>query len=127
MLWMTVGQAFSPYVALWFRSFLFTQAVEIPIYVAFGWGRVPLWRAALAGAACSCLTHPLLWFVWPRVIAGNYRAFVVSGELGVAVIESLVFFVLAMPVRFFRAVSASFIANAASFGVGMLARKAGIL
>ncbi|MDD5307731.1 MAG: hypothetical protein PHU25_10465 [Deltaproteobacteria bacterium] len=110
----------------WLKAFLFTQGVEIPIWTLLARGAVPAWRAALAGAACTCLTHPLLWFVWPRVVH-DYGAYIASGELLVAAIESAVFFVLARPVTFSRAVAASFLANAASYGGGLLLRSVGAL
>jgi hypothetical protein len=110
----------------WLKAFAFTQAIEIPIWTMLGRRAVPWWRAALAGAACTCLTHPLLWFVWPRVVHG-YGAYIASGELLVAAIETAVFWALARPVALPRAVAASFLANAASYGGGLLLRAAGLL
>ncbi len=43
----------------WLLAFAFTQAVEIPIYRRAG---APLWVAFGA----SALTHPVVWFVFPR-------------------------------------------------------------
>jgi hypothetical protein len=121
---------------LWFVSFLFTQAVEIPIWTGLSWRAVRLWRAALAGALCTCVTHPLLWFVWPRVFFlwrewpfpfSRYSAYLVTGEFLVAVIESMIFYFAARPGRFSKALAISFIANAASLGLGVLARSLGWL
>jgi len=106
-------------LAYWFRSFAFTLVVELPIFFVVSRGLVPAWKALLAGAAGTCLTHPLLWFVWPFVVR-DYAAYVASGELIVAVVESFVFHALARPVPLARAVAASFIANAASYGAGLL-------
>jgi len=110
----------------WIKAFLFTLAVELPIFVLLVRGKVPLWRAALAGAAGTCVTHPCLWFVWPHVVQ-DYTTYIVSGELLVATLESLSFFGLARPVRLPRAVAASFLANGASYGLGALLRLAGLL
>jgi hypothetical protein len=110
----------------WLSAFAFTQAVEIPIWTLLGRAAVPAWRAALAGAACTCLTHPILWFVWPRVVH-DYGAYIASGELLVAAVETAVFYALARPVTLFRAVAASFLANAASYGGGLLLRATGVL
>ena len=96
-------------------------------------------RAAMAGAVGSCLTHPLLWFVWPGVIrallgdsgggvsgVSPYVVYLVSGELLVALIESATFWgaarALGRPMPWTLAVAASFLANAASFGGGQLVR-----
>jgi hypothetical protein len=118
----------------WLQAFAFTLAVEIPLFVAvarFRGGseadrRAPLWRLALAGAAGTCLTHPLLWFVWPRVVH-DYQLYIASGELLVAAIESATFYALARPISISRAIAASFVANAGSFGLGLLLRALGII
>ena len=107
-------------LGLWFLSLLFTWVVEIPVFVQLVRGTVPWPRAAIAGAAGTLLTHPLLWFVWPRIVGPDYTVYVGSGELTVGVVESLTFFALARPVSFWRAVSTSFLANAASYGLGVL-------
>ena len=107
---------------MWFKAFLFTLAIEVPIFVLVArrsTESIPLWRAALAGAAGTTFTHPALWFIWP-IFFDDYTAYIVTGELLVAVIESLTFFGLARPVSFKTAVAASFIANATSYGLGAL-------
>jgi uncharacterized membrane protein YhhN len=116
---------------LWAKSFAFTLAVEIPFFVLIARlgsypPRAPIWRLALAGAAGTCLTHPLLWFAWPRLALG-YDAYIVSGELLVAVVEVFTFYAIARPIRLTRAIAASFIANGASYGLGHLLRAAGVL
>ena len=116
----------------WLPAFAFTLIIEAPFYVLIGKGGLPegahlsIPRLALAGAAGTCLTHPLLWFVWPRVVSGDYSLYVISGELLVSVVEAGLFFALARPVRLSRAVAASFIANAVSYGGGLALRAAGV-
>lgn len=103
----------------WLRAFLFTLAVEVPIFVLMVRGEVPAWRAALAGAAGTCVTHPALWFLWSQIIA-DYTLYIVTGEALVASIEAASFFVLARPSSFWTAIAASFLANGASYGLGLL-------
>ena len=109
----------------WLKAFLFTLAVEVPIFWRVGKrdpqskGRVAWWRLVVAGAAGTCLTHPLFWFVWPLVVS-DYTLYVVTGELLVAIIETFTFMAVAFPLRFRYALAASIIANAASFGFGLL-------
>ena len=109
----------------WIRAFGFTLAIEIPIFVlvgrfgSFKKNRIPIWRLALAGAAGSIVTHPLLWFVWPQLIS-NYTVYIVSGELIIALVESVSFWLIARPIKMKTAVAASFIANAISYGGGYL-------
>lgn len=113
-------------VGVWARYFAFGLAVEVPLFVLLAWRLTPWWRAALAGAACTCVTHPLLWYVWLPAFA-DYHAAVVSGEILVALVEWLVFFALARPVPLLRALAASLIANGASLGLGWLMQSAGLL
>jgi hypothetical protein len=44
----------------WFFAFLFTQAVEVPLYLRV----TASWRVAFLA---SLFTHPIVWFVFPRV------------------------------------------------------------
>jgi hypothetical protein len=114
---------------LWLEAFVFTLAVEVPIFVLVarvGAGGVRTSPIVLACAAAmgTCITHPLLWFVWPK--AGlSYEAYIVSGELLVAIVESFTFFAIARPIRLSRAIACSFIANAASYGLGALLQALG--
>jgi len=127
-------ELFLKILPLWFEAFAFTLVVEVPLFVAVARlpvgpprkTRAPLWRLAIAGAAGTCVTHPLLWFAWPLAVR-DYTTYIWSGELLVAAIESATFFALARPIDWRRAVIASFTANAASFGLGLLLRAAGLL
>lgn len=103
----------------WVPAFLLTLAVEVPLFVLLVRREVSPLRAALAGAAGTCLTHPLLWLVWTQLVP-DYTLYIVSGELLVAAIETLTFFALARPVSFRRALAASFLANGASYGTGLV-------
>lgn len=108
---------------LWLKAFSLTLAVEVPVFFAVARldkssaGRLSLPRLLAAAAAGTCLTHPLFWFVWPRVVH-DYVAYMVSGELLVAFVETVTFYLLARPLRFRYALLASFGANALSCGVG---------
>lgn len=118
-------QVFEIVFPYWARAFAFTLALEVPLFVLVGWWlargseRAPIWRLAVAGAAGTMMTHPLLWFVWPLIVH-DYTAYIVSGELIVATVETFTFFAIARPIKLSHAVAASFIANAASYGLGML-------
>jgi len=113
----------------WFRAFVFTLVVEVPIFVVLVRGAVPAWRAALAGAAGTCLTHPLLIFIWRPFCQQHglsYTEYIVIGELTVSVIETFTFYLLARPGSLVRALACSFVANASSYGLGQLLRSLGI-
>ena len=93
--------------------------VELPLFVWLSRRWVPAWRAAAVGAAGTCVTHPLLWFVWSRFVA-DYTLYIVSGELLVASAEAVLFYALAKPGSLGRAVGVAFIANALSYGLGAM-------
>lgn len=105
----------------WLLAFLWTLALELPVYA--------LWLAPrLRSAAATCglvlainaITHPLLWFVMPR--PASYAAYLAIGESGVVVLEAaLIAGVLRRhPRPVWIAIGASLSANALSTAVGML-------
>ena len=111
---------------LWLKSFAFTLVLEAPVFGLVGWKTAPVWRLLAAGAAGTCITHPALWFLWPRLFR-DYTTYIVTGELLVSIIESFTFYALARPITLLKAVSASFLANATSYGCGVIMHKLGML
>ena len=145
----------SPRQLDWLRSFVFTVAVEVPVFVWMARShragpRVTLRRAAAAGGWGTCMTHPVLWFLWPGLYVaalslllapeslreeyGRRAIFFVmdpahvfwSGvavaELLIACIEGFTFWLVARRLPLSRAMLASFLANGASYGLGQLVR-----
>ncbi len=101
------------YVQAWAVAFLFTQMVEVPVYVVglrVGW---------LSAFGASAITHPLLWFVLFPHLHLPYVWQIVVGESFAFLIEAAYF---AFIFRRRRALLWSALANAASFGTGMLSR-----
>jgi hypothetical protein len=98
----------------WLRAFLFTQLVEVPIYMRG-------LRCSLPAAfGASAITHPLVWFVFftPAWHAG-YTTKLVSAELFAWLAEAAYFrFAFRKP----RALLWSLVANGASLGLGVLSR-----
>lgn len=125
---MMTAETFWIVFPLWLNAFLLTLVVEVPLF--FGIAkldkqlarRCPTWRLVLAGAAGTCLTHPLLWFIWPLVVGKDYTTYIVSGELLIFIVEIFTFMFIAQPIRFRYALAASFFANAASWTAGILVR-----
>ncbi len=115
----------------WFWAFLFTQVVEIPIYMR---GMRARFHEA---AGASALTHPVVWFVIPGLCdrfyleilhqrphfwlaaSTRYVIMVAIAEVFAVVAEALYFRVIGLdkPWRW------SLVANMASFGLGMLSRS----
>jgi hypothetical protein len=106
-----------PYLAL-------TWAVEVPLLLFVLRRDASHRRIAGTGLLCSGLTHPLLWFAWPKVVPLEpYAPFAATGEGLVVTIEAALIWALILQARADRlghAALASLAANAASFGVGLL-------
>jgi hypothetical protein len=115
----------------WLAAFAFTQCIEVPIYM-----RAMRGRPAVAFGA-SAITHPIVWFVVPRLwvqlylalIASStvfvirapalrYAAMVLLAECFAVVIEAL--YLRAFEIR--RAFAWSLFANGASVTLGLLSR-----
>ena len=52
-------------LAVWTRAFLLTLAIEAPL-VLIGFARVGITKRIAIFFLANCLTHPALWFVFPR-------------------------------------------------------------
>jgi hypothetical protein len=96
----------------WLQAFVFTQLVEVPIYRRALGG-----RTAVAFGA-SALTHPVVWFVFPRLGLGGYAASLVGAELFAVLVEAA--WLRAFGLR--RALAWSAAANAASLALGLASR-----
>ena len=101
------------YFQAWLWAFLFTQMVEVPIYsVSLRVGLLPAFGA-------SAITHPLLWFAIFPNLELPYVWRIAMGEAFAFLVEAAYF---ALLFRRRRAWLWSAVANAASFGTGMLSR-----
>ena len=112
-------------VEAWVRAFVFTQAIEVPIYVAamglpLFESRRPLWQRCAIAFLCSLVTHPFVWFLFPRLIPGyeNYPYMVLAAETFAVVVEALILW--GFGVR--RALMLSFLVNMTSMSLGFLLR-----
>ncbi len=96
-------------------AFCFTQAIEIPIYVA------ALDCGFLAAFGASLLTHPIVWFVIfdPRWHLG-YAFTTLVAELFAWLVEAAYF---GWWLRYRRALTVTFMANLASLLVGLVCRR----
>ncbi len=115
----------------WLVAFVFTQAVEMPIYRR--------WAGATwaQGFGATALTHPFVWFVIPGLVDraylawlapvpslrlddfGRYALMVAVAETFAVVAESLYLAYLARP----RPLLWAFAANCASASLGLICRK----
>jgi hypothetical protein len=108
----------------WLSAFVLTQAVEMPIYVRAlredpaTIERLPIAIALAFGA--SALTHPVVWFVIPELVAGpdDWLTMVIVAELFAILAEAA--WLRAFGLR--RALAWAAFANAASVLVGLGSR-----
>ncbi len=102
------------YVLDWLRALVLTQAVEAPIY-RFA-GKVPWWAALLP----SMLTHPFVWFAFPRLMeaGASYTQMAAAAELFAWLVEAA-FFRMALGMALGRGLALSLLANGASVCAGL--------
>ena len=100
---------------MWLRVFLFTQLVEMPLYIYALRGHPVAHRIAAAFGA-SALTHPVVWTVTGRLATEDTFWFVVVGAEAYAVlVEGLFLRYLGVERPFIWALGV----NALSFGLGL--------
>ena len=111
------------------EALLLTMAIEVPIAVSLvawrRWAPGRLAIVALASIAASVVTHPLLWLVDPMLHSSiDTPARWALLETAIVLVEAGVYAVGAgLTPR--RALVTSFVANAASFGVGLVIYASG--
>ena len=100
----------------WLAAFALTQAVEMPVV----WRAQPgvAWRRRLLVAAGgSALTHPIVWFVMPRLVS-DWTLMVVVAETFAVVAEAL--WMRAFGIE--RALWWALLANSLSVAIGLTIR-----
>ena len=102
-------------MSAWFAAFVFTQLVEVPIYMA------ALGCSASAAFGASALTHPIVWFgFFHPSLPATYETRLASAELFAWLAEAAYF---RLGWRHSRTLRRAFVANAASLGLGFLSRR----
>lgn len=105
------------FVQGWLRAFIFTQLVEVPIYLALGKTRF------VKAFSLSLITHPVLWFVFWVHVHLPYEPKIAVGEILVVAIEALVLWAYERQrLTWQRALVVAFVANLASSVLGELCR-----
>jgi hypothetical protein len=110
-------------------ALLLTLAIEVPI-VAGGlarWYRVPAVRGVLLAILASVLTHPIVWFILPRLLvpAIGSLGYLLVAE-GFAWLAEAALYWLATRRDPFELLLLSLVANLASFTVGGLLQVLGV-
>jgi hypothetical protein len=111
-------------VLRWFVAFAFTQIVEIPLWTLAlrRWSerRRPTATNVAIAFGASALTHPIVWFGFPRLVPHHYLVMVALAEAFAVIAEAL--YTRAFGLR--RAFWVSLVVNGASAGLGLLSREA---
>jgi hypothetical protein len=115
-----------PTAAAVYLPYLFaTWAIEVPLLVYLLRGHSGWKRSTAVGLLASGITHPLLWFVWPRVVPlWGDQAYLASGETLVFLVEAALIWLFVFRGRrrgLESAALASLATNAASCAAGLLA------
>ena len=113
------------YVELWARAFLLTLGTELALGVPLLGRESPRLRRFGAVVAGNAVSHPVLWFVIARAVQ-PYGLVLLVGEAWAVLFETLLYRLLVPRVGWSRAFLVSLLANAASVGVGLLARDLGV-
>jgi hypothetical protein len=107
----------------WLEAFVWTCAIETPVYVLLLRRSFRAWWAPVAvSIGLQLATHPLLWLSFPR--RSSFWPAFVAFELGVALVEGLLVGLLLRRVgerrAFPRGMTAGLLANALSAAIGFL-------
>jgi len=95
-----------------------TLAVEVPI-VATCFSGQRLRMAAVCAATTTC-THLAMHFILPRLVV-SFGQFILVGALGALLVEAMVYWLASRPRDLGLALVASALANALSYGIGLIA------
>lgn len=98
---------------VWLARFLFTQLVEVPIYTYALRGR------ALVAFGASAITHPIVFFVFPRLWPGGYWSMIAAAEAFAVIVEAIYLHGFKLKRAFFW----SLVSNAASYSLARLSAQ----
>jgi len=99
---------------VWLARFLFTQLVEVPIY------SYALRGQPLVAFGASAITHPVVFFVFPRLWPGGYWSMIVAAEIFAVLVEAA--YLRRFGLR--RALLWSLLSNGASYSLSIASHRA---
>ena len=111
-------------ITQWWVAFAWTCVLELPVYALLA-GRLfrHWWAIGLVSLLANAVTHPALWFLFPRF--DPPALWLLTGEALVVVVEALLLAAVLARARPFAAalavaVRCSLLANTFSVSVGLL-------
>ncbi len=110
------------YVEHWARAFAFTCAVELAVATPL-LRRVEVSRSRRLAAVmlANVASHPAVWFVLPE-LGLRYQPMVALAEAWAVAAEVAAYAIVFPALGARRALGVSAVANAASFGIGLVVR-----
>lgn len=110
---------------LWFRAFVLTVAVELPIaYVVLRRWAPDRPRLLLLVVLANLASHPAVWFIFSQPLLIGTLEYVAVVEAWAIAVEAVLYWVAIRGIPPRWAFVASLAANAASFAVGRLVAAA---
>jgi len=103
----------------WPLAFVLTVTLETLVVFLFFRKDTPLSRILIAGVLANAVTHPFVWFLFPR-LATTYGTYILMAEIFAFVIEIPIIFLIIRPKPWYMSIAASAAANGVSYGVGIL-------
>lgn len=106
----------------WFRAFLLTLVVEIPVATFLLRRAEPdRLRLVLLVVFANLATHPLVWFVWTQVFLVGTPEYLVVAEAWAVAAEAVFYWAAFRAAGWRRAIAIAVVANVTSFVVGSVA------
>jgi hypothetical protein len=116
----TLWLVFIP-VSLWFPAFVLTVVVEAPIVWLLARGVEPNGvRLVVLVVFANLVTHPAVWFIFTQLLVAGTAAFTLAAETWAVGVEAIFYAVVFRGFGVPRALGTSLVANAASYGAGLL-------
>ena len=104
----------------WLYAFAFTQAVEVPLYTRSLDDKIPLVGRLVRAFSLSLVTHPFVWFVFPRMDLPSWTAQLIVSEAFAVLVEAAMLTAFGIGKK--RALWLALSANALSLGLGLTSR-----
>ncbi len=112
-------------VDLWFKAFLLTLAVEVPLVAFLLRGYEPSRsRLVLLALFANLASHPAVWFIFTQLLLVGTPEYLVVAEGWAVAAEAVFYWAVFRGLSAPRAILVSLAANAASFLLGQLVTAA---
>lgn len=102
----------------WPLAFTLTVMIEAAVLVVLFRKNTDVWRILAAAAICNAVTHPVVWFVLPRLFS-TYGAYIIASEAFAFTAEVPILLLVIRPKPWHMSIAGSALANGGSYLVGL--------